>query len=102
MSSISVQPELLDKATILNILDPLISDKLTGLNIEVTVDSTNSVLQRLPLAEQHATVVLAEHQSSGRGRRGRQWHWGLLNSYLIPKEHHILHRQIHRGLCNHL
>jgi BirA family biotin operon repressor/biotin-[acetyl-CoA-carboxylase] ligase len=74
MSSTSVQPELLDKATILNILDPLIHDKLTGLNIEATVDSTNSALQRLPLAEQHATVVLAEHQSNGRGRRGRKWH----------------------------
>ncbi len=74
MSSTIVQPELLDKATILKKLDPLICNKLTDLNVEVTVDSTNSVLQRLPLAEQHATVVLAEHQSSGRGRRGRKWH----------------------------
>jgi BirA family biotin operon repressor/biotin-[acetyl-CoA-carboxylase] ligase len=74
MSSTSVQPEPLDKATILNKLDPLIHDKLTDLNIEATVDSTNSALQRLPLSQQHATVILAEHQSSGRGRRGRQWH----------------------------
>ena len=74
MSSASVQPEPLDNATILNKLDPLIHEKLTDLDIEATVDSTNSALQRLPLAEQHATVVLAEHQSSGRGRRGRQWH----------------------------
>ncbi len=74
MSSISVQPELLDRATILSKLDPLIHDKLTNLNIEATVDSTNSALQRLPLTQQHATAILAEHQSSGRGRRGRQWH----------------------------
>jgi BirA family biotin operon repressor/biotin-[acetyl-CoA-carboxylase] ligase len=74
MSSISVQPELLDKATILDKLDPLIHDKLTDLNIEATVDSTNSALQRLPLTQQYATAILAEHQSSGRGRRGRQWH----------------------------
>ncbi len=70
MSSTSVQPELLDRATILNKLDPLIHDKLTNLNIEATVDSTNSALQRLPLTQQHATAILAEHQSSGRGRRG--------------------------------
>lgn len=74
MSSTSVQPELLDKPTILKKLDPLIRDKLTGLSIEATLDSTNSALQRLPLAQQHATVVLAEHQTSGRGRRDRQWH----------------------------
>jgi len=74
MSSTIVQPELLHKATILKQLDPLIRNKLTGLNIEATVDSTNSALQRLPLVQQHATVVLAEQQTSGRGRRGRQWH----------------------------
>ncbi|MFC1777492.1 biotin--[acetyl-CoA-carboxylase] ligase [Pseudomonadota bacterium] len=74
MSSTSVQPEPLDKAAILHKLDPLVRNKLTRLNIEATVDSTNSALQRLPLSQQHATAILAEHQSSGRGRRGRQWH----------------------------
>ena len=74
MSSTTVQPEPLDKTTILEKLDSHIRDKLVALNIEATVDSTNSALQRLPLTQQHATVVLAEHQSSGRGRRGRQWH----------------------------
>lgn len=74
MSTTIVQPELLDKATILKKVDPLIRNKLTDLNIEATVDSTNSAVQRLALAQQHGAVVLAEHQSSGRGRRGRQWH----------------------------
>ena len=74
MSSDTFQPGLLDKVTILKKLDPLIRNKLTDLNIEATVDSTNSALQRLPLVRQHATVILAEHLSNGRGRRGRQWH----------------------------
>jgi BirA family biotin operon repressor/biotin-[acetyl-CoA-carboxylase] ligase len=36
-------------------------------------DSTNDVLLRLAPAERHARVVLAERQTAGKGRRGRQW-----------------------------
>ena len=66
--------EPLDKALILAGMDPAIRKQLTGLNIEVSLDSTNSALQRLPLVQQHAAAILAEFQSAGRGRRGRQWH----------------------------
>ncbi len=66
--------EPLDKASILAGMDPAVRQQLTGLNIEASLDSTNSALQRLPLAQQHAAVMLAEYQSSGRGRRGRQWY----------------------------
>lgn len=66
--------EPLDGASILAGMDPAIRKQLTGLNIEASLDSTNSALQRLPLAQQHATAILAEFQSAGRGRRGRQWH----------------------------
>jgi BirA family biotin operon repressor/biotin-[acetyl-CoA-carboxylase] ligase len=66
--------ELLDKAAILAGMDRVVREQLTGLKIEDSVDSTNSVLQRLAVAEQHATVILAEHQATGRGRRGRGWH----------------------------
>ena len=48
--------------------------QLAGLNIKASLDSTNSALQRLPLGQQHAAAIVAEHQSAGRGRRGRQWH----------------------------
>jgi BirA family biotin operon repressor/biotin-[acetyl-CoA-carboxylase] ligase len=64
----------LDKASILAGMDTAIRKQLTGLNIEASLDSTNSALQRLPLAQQHAAAILAEFQSAGRGRRGRQWH----------------------------
>lgn len=36
-------------------------------------DSTNDVLLRLASAERHGRVVLAERQTAGKGRRGRQW-----------------------------
>lgn len=66
--------ELLDKSVILAGVEPVIRAQLKQLIIEASIDSTNSALQRLPVTQQHATTVLAEHQSTGRGRRGRQWH----------------------------
>jgi BirA family biotin operon repressor/biotin-[acetyl-CoA-carboxylase] ligase len=49
---------------------------LTGFSVEVlpSVDSTNSELMRRARAGQFAPVLLvAEHQSAGRGRMGRTW-----------------------------
>jgi BirA family biotin operon repressor/biotin-[acetyl-CoA-carboxylase] ligase len=66
--------ELLDRSSILAALDPAVRQKLRGLEIEASVDSTNSALHRLAVDEQHATAILAEHQTSGRGRRGRKWY----------------------------
>ena len=66
--------ELLDSALIFAGLDPAVRKKLHSLNIESSLDSTNSALRRLAVEDQHAAVILAEHQSGGRGRRGRQWH----------------------------
>ena len=66
--------ELLDGTLILAGLDPAVREKLRDLDIESSLDSTNSALRRLAIEDQHAAVILAEHQSGGRGRRGRQWH----------------------------
>ena len=74
MSITPKQPELLDKALILESIELLKREKLSNLTVESSLDSTNSALQRLPVAEQHAAAILAEQQTSGRGRRGRQWH----------------------------
>lgn len=65
--------ELLDSALILARLNPAVRSKLRDLNIESSLDSTNSALRRLAVEDQHAAVILAEHQTGGRGRRGRQW-----------------------------
>ncbi|HEY6124698.1 MAG TPA: biotin--[acetyl-CoA-carboxylase] ligase [Steroidobacteraceae bacterium] len=47
---------------------------LEVLLVEWTLDSTNTrLLEALPPAAGTAAVVLAEHQSGGRGRRGRGW-----------------------------
>ena len=66
--------ELLDSRLILDGLDPAVRKQLRDLSIESSVDSTNSALHRLTVEDQHAAAILAEHQTSGRGRRGRQWH----------------------------
>ena len=48
--------------------------RLVRLTILAETDSTNSVLKRLPLEQQHAHAVLAEGQTGGRGRRQRSWY----------------------------
>ena len=58
--------ELLDSALIVGALDPLVHKKLGSLNIESSLDSTNSALHRVALEDQHSTVILAEHQSAPR------------------------------------
>jgi BirA family biotin operon repressor/biotin-[acetyl-CoA-carboxylase] ligase len=48
--------------------------QLETLQVEWTLESTNSkLLDALPPAAHAATVLLAEHQTGGRGRRGRSW-----------------------------
>lgn len=65
--------ELLDRTRILAGIDRARSGTLRSLHIEPTLDSTNTALRRLALADQHVAVIIAEHQTGGRGRRGRQW-----------------------------
>lgn len=66
--------ELLDRSSILASLDGAAARSLSNLLVEFSLDSTNAAVRRLPLAGQHATAVLAEHQAAGRGRHGREWH----------------------------
>jgi BirA family biotin operon repressor/biotin-[acetyl-CoA-carboxylase] ligase len=47
---------------------------IEALLVEWTIESTNTkLLESLPPAANSAAVVLAEHQTGGRGRRGRGW-----------------------------
>ena len=47
---------------------------IEALRVEWTLESTNTrLLESLPPAAGMAAVILAEHQTGGRGRRGRSW-----------------------------
>jgi BirA family biotin operon repressor/biotin-[acetyl-CoA-carboxylase] ligase len=59
-----------------NIIAPYIVNEAGQTVVEVhnIIDSTNNyLLRRLPNQIQNGQVCLAEYQSAGRGRRGRQW-----------------------------
>lgn len=66
--------QLLQKNLVLETLSPPARERLAELNILETVDSTNTWLMRRraePITG--ALACLAEHQTAGRGRRGRAW-----------------------------
>lgn len=66
--------EPLDAARILGALDEDDRARFPALNVLPTVDSTNRSLQTLAAAgAPSGSACLAEHQSGGRGRRGRPW-----------------------------
>jgi BirA family biotin operon repressor/biotin-[acetyl-CoA-carboxylase] ligase len=56
------------------LLLPDVHARIEALLVEWTVESTNTrLLNSLPPAAGATAVVLAEHQTGGRGRRGRGW-----------------------------
>jgi BirA family biotin operon repressor/biotin-[acetyl-CoA-carboxylase] ligase len=65
--------ELLDHTSILKMISDRGKAKPKELVLLGTVDSSNSWLQSRPWSEQAGVVVLAESQTSGRGRRGQKW-----------------------------
>ena len=66
--------DLLSSALIREAMSSSTLAQLEALQVFDLVDSTNArVLTALDAGRGHGLVVLAEQQSAGRGRRGRQW-----------------------------
>jgi BirA family biotin operon repressor/biotin-[acetyl-CoA-carboxylase] ligase len=65
--------ELLEAEVIRAALPTAVRGGLHALEVAWTVDSTNTRLLERPVPADGADVLLAERQTGGRGRRGRQW-----------------------------
>lgn len=65
--------DLLDAGTICQALDPGCRAGLAALDVAWSLDSTNSELLRRDTPPHGVSALLAEQQTGGRGRRGRQW-----------------------------
>jgi BirA family biotin operon repressor/biotin-[acetyl-CoA-carboxylase] ligase len=66
--------ELLDAARLRRDLAPDVETGLTGIEVFDTIDSTHDhLLRRAEAGAASGLVCLAEQQSAGRGRRGRDW-----------------------------
>ncbi len=65
--------QMLDGEKIRTLLPPALADSLGALEVHWELDSTSSELQRRGAGAGDLSIVLAESQTAGRGRRGRQW-----------------------------
>lgn len=71
---LSAPIELLDQGQILDRLSPASRRRLESLDLHTAIGSTNSaVIAAGAPPPGRAKVCLAEHQTAGRGRRGRPW-----------------------------
>jgi len=66
--------ELLDKDKILSALESDVAALVSALDIHLQLGSTNShLMEQAQAGATGGRVVIAEHQTGGRGRHGRQW-----------------------------
>ena len=66
--------DLLNESDILSKLSPQVADKLSSIQCLQEIDSTNHHASTLTLPQAgQFSVVLAEMQTAGKGRRGRSW-----------------------------
>jgi BirA family biotin operon repressor/biotin-[acetyl-CoA-carboxylase] ligase len=66
--------EIFDYNKIIAVIEPEYQNRLAKVEIFDTIDSTNTyLLAQAKLGAPSGTICLAEEQSQGRGRRGRNW-----------------------------
>ena len=66
--------QFLDQQKIEAALAPAVGMQLAGIQTVWECDSTNSeLIRQLHTGARPGTLLLAEHQTAGRGRRGREW-----------------------------
>lgn len=65
--------ELLDADAIRAQVPPMLQGQITAFDVAWSLDSTNSELLRRATPPDGVAVLLAERQTGGRGRLGRQW-----------------------------
>ena len=86
--------ELLEAARIRAQLQAATAAALSSLDVSWSLDSTNSELLRRKVAEHGVDALLAEQQTGGRGRRGRQWASPIASNLYLS-----LSRQFSGGLA---
>lgn len=65
--------QLLDQKLILSGLSPDIAGSISGFDLHFSIGSTNSEAMSKGNEGCSTYLIMAEHQSQGRGRRGRSW-----------------------------
>lgn len=81
--------ELLDADDILNHLEGPATARIRAVDVQEETDSTNRRLRELISAEQPVDACLAEHQTAGRGRRGRNWLAAPYTGILLSLSHQL-------------
>ena len=71
--TVSGQHDSLDSVSIANCLTARVHTALKQLRVVSQLPSTNQALLDAPIAAGELWICFAEHQTAGRGRRGRQW-----------------------------
>ena len=86
--------ELLDVDRIRTQIRSATASALSSLDVAWSLDSTNSELLRRKAPERGVEALLAEQQTGGRGRRGRQWASPIASNLYLS-----LSRQFSGGLA---
>ncbi len=88
-SALAQPLDLLDADAIIQALPRSAQAQLASLEVAWTVDSTNSELLRRDTSRHGTTVLLAERQTGGRGRRGRAWSSPLAANLYVSLARHF-------------